>query len=881
MGLLGLESGSFLSDRIFDVMDMDRDGDLSMDDFLKYFDVLIYGSDAEKAEITFKMIDIDGNGTFDRHEFSKLIYTILQCWNNITGSQQNITNNPKLKLFIDDVFSRFDLYKDGQVTLESFKKVVAAEPKLLEIFDYLNKGISDTLNPFSETDTRDKRMAEEIEELEKNLNAIKKYLEGGNEEELLIASKQTERFSMRNSAELNSPVIKNLDNITRSIFFKPIRESMIMENTNSALPNKRNRRQSTPDLLKSREVLLAKDTLGHQLDIAMGPPTLDSATLRSREVEIETQRNEEKTIMISKLLPDSQVFQTLMNQINLNKYSANPPLFHHKTVMKKIAQKNFAEEDIDEDMEVRLNNVELEFKLHDIPEITSNNEFKSDNLNFPMSNGMVNCPSMNGIIYEADSVLSNEAPINSTKDRDHTTKPPRPYDIITTNKVYPRTSQKPQKNATFQETDVESVKIKKVSGRIDELISMTKRLGEEVKYKEKKSEALKEEEKQLEYMRDITAVNVPRPRKSGAYVFFGHQNWNLVLNMMLGIQMAVRSVIDNHNDQLTSKDFKLKYYFELVPRRTHDDKNAFKICKFFDYAPSVFCEIRKLYGIKNEEYLRSIGPETMLNNLIKGAIRSLAELTSTGKSGSFFYFSADGKYTLKTIPREEFHFLRDILRNYYEHLTSNPNTLIIKFYGLHKIRFEKSRGTQKKVYFTIMANVFHTHREIHLRYDLKGSTYGRSTPDEDPSVAKKDLNIIKTGDKLVLTKPFAEFFLSQITKDCKFFEANNIIDYSLLIGMHNLGSDVVEKTHVPLSIESSGHKKYFEEKFNHREGLMSADGRFIYFIGIIDILTQFNSRKKMEYVVKRVAYGKGISAVPPKQYSERFQKFMASIIQVT
>jgi len=84
------------------------------------------------------------------------------------------------------------------------------------------------------------------------------------------------------------------------------------------------------------------------------------------------------------------------------------------------------------------------------------------------------------------------------------------------------------------------------------------------------------------------------------------------------------------------KDFKLKYYFELVPRRTSGEKNAFKICKFFDYAPNVFCEIRKLYGIKNEDYLRSIGPETMLSNLIKGNISSLAELTSTGKSEMSF-----------------------------------------------------------------------------------------------------------------------------------------------------------------------------------------------------------------------------------------------------
>jgi len=42
----------------------------------------------------------------------------------------------------------------------------------------------------------------------------------------------------------------------------------------------------------------------------------------------------------------------------------------------------------------------------------------------------------------------------------------------------------------------------------------------------------------------------------------------------------------------------------------------------------------------------------------------------------------------------------------------------------------KSSRTKKKLYFVIMANVFHTNKEIHVRYDLKGSTQGRITKDE-------------------------------------------------------------------------------------------------------------------------------------------------------
>ena len=51
-------------------------------------------------------------------------------------------------------------------------------------------------------------------------------------------------------------------------------------------------------------------------------------------------------------------------------------------------------------------------------------------------------------------------------------------------------------------------------------------------------------------------------------VFFGDDNWNMVLNMMIGIQMAVRSV-RGYQEMIYEepRDFELKYYFELVPSR--------------------------------------------------------------------------------------------------------------------------------------------------------------------------------------------------------------------------------------------------------------------------------------------------------------------------
>lgn len=83
-------------------------------------------------------------------------------------------------------------------------------------------------------------------------------------------------------------------------------------------------------------------------------------------------------------------------------------------------------------------------------------------------------------------------------------------------------------------------------------------------------------------------------------IFFGDDNWNLVLNMMIGIQMAVRSV-RGYQEMIYEEaaDFNLKYYFELVPRRFGGEKYISRICSFTDYAPNTFNHIRKMFNIDN------------------------------------------------------------------------------------------------------------------------------------------------------------------------------------------------------------------------------------------------------------------------------------------
>lgn len=155
--------------------------------------------------------------------------------------------------------------------------------------------------------------------------------------------------------------------------------------------------------------------------------------------------------------------------------------------------------------------------------------------------------------------------------------------------------------------------------------------------------------------------------------------------------------------------------------------------------------------------------------------QTLAELCSSGKSGSFFYFTQDSKFVLKTIPREEFKFMKKILRPYHEYLTQrNPDTLMSKIYGIHKVIFHRKLGNlRKKYYFCIMDNLFNTRHKIDLRYDLKGSTYGRKTINDggvvDRTIALKDLDLLERKEIFKIGHENYRRLMQLIKMDAEFF----------------------------------------------------------------------------------------------------------------
>jgi 1-phosphatidylinositol-4-phosphate 5-kinase len=57
------------------------------------------------------------------------------------------------------------------------------------------------------------------------------------------------------------------------------------------------------------------------------------------------------------------------------------------------------------------------------------------------------------------------------------------------------------------------------------------------------------------------------------------------------------------------------------------------------------------------------------------------EFISNSKSGQFFFYSHDGQYMLKTQTKEENKFMIRILPHYYQYLTENPHSLLVRILG--------------------------------------------------------------------------------------------------------------------------------------------------------------------------------------------------------
>jgi 1-phosphatidylinositol-4-phosphate 5-kinase len=206
-------------------------------------------------------------------------------------------------------------------------------------------------------------------------------------------------------------------------------------------------------------------------------------------------------------------------------------------------------------------------------------------------------------------------------------------------------------------------------------------------------------------------------------LFFTDELWKVVITIMSGIEMSVRVFdFDKMVYEPLAKDFELKNTFQIH----HASLDQYKFAQFVDFAPLIFHYLRKMSGVFPENYLESLGSHC-LSKAITGSVESFEGLSSSGKSGSFFFTSHDKKYMVKTIKTAEFNLIMNILPEYFAYVTKYKENLLNKILGLHRIVMKNKLGIREEWTIIVMENIFCTNKHLKLKFDLKGSTYKRFT----------------------------------------------------------------------------------------------------------------------------------------------------------
>lgn len=94
----------------------------------------------------------------------------------------NIPDNYVLKNlegYIKDIFRKMDINKDNQVTAENFDQIVSREPNLLEVFDFLNKGLTNSLDQDQKT-LKHKVLANQLTIIANQIDMLLLDLQGHN-----------------------------------------------------------------------------------------------------------------------------------------------------------------------------------------------------------------------------------------------------------------------------------------------------------------------------------------------------------------------------------------------------------------------------------------------------------------------------------------------------------------------------------------------------------------------------------------------------------------------------------------------------------------------------------------------------------------------------
>ncbi|XP_045611037.1 phosphatidylinositol 5-phosphate 4-kinase type-2 alpha isoform X2 [Procambarus clarkii] len=319
--------------------------------------------------------------------------------------------------------------------------------------------------------------------------------------------------------------------------------------------------------------------------------------------------------------------------------------------------------------------------------------------------------------------------------------------------------------------------------------------------------------------------------------------------------------------------------------------------KVKEYCPIVFRNLRERFGIDDVDFRESLTRSQPV------------AIDSPGRSGARFYNSCDKMYIVKTLISDEVEQMHALLKEYHPYVVNrHGKTLLPQYLAMYRLTVDNI-----ETYCVVMRNVFSTFLQIHKKYDLKGSTVDREASVKElekdlPTL--KDNDFMKDGTKIYIGEEAKLQLMETLTADVEFLMRLHLMDYSLLLGIHDIAraemegvtqneseEDAIEEedddecSGVPTPPDSPNTAARERATSNGAidpdveiyaiESNESAPRREIYFMALIDVLTHYGVKKQAAKAAKTVKYGSnadGISTVEPDQYGRRFLDFMYQAI---
>jgi len=247
------------------------------------------------------------------------------------------------------------------------------------------------------------------------------------------------------------------------------------------------------------------------------------------------------------------------------------------------------------------------------------------------------------------------------------------------------------------------------------------------------------------------------------------------------------------------------------------------------------------------------------------------------------------------------------LPSYEEHLHRFPESLLCRYLGLHRIRLDVESRTVEGVFperwFIIMKSAFYTSLAIHEKYDLKGSSWGRWASEGDLARGCPLLDLDwKAGTSkfspLRLRPDDQDTLLAQYVADTALLQHYDVVDYSILMGIHDLQHDwknapaspsLRQTCAVTLSpgSKSTSASKAIPTGDSKVPGAVKSQNGLLVIFCLIDTLEPYDFERQIQHgvggavttLISAFGYPCEQAIVDPLSYRERQMQLFRDIVQ--